>query len=334
MANLSNTRLKLFSKLLFLGFLILITSANQQKTQWGFAGHQRINEFAVYLLPQQLQHFFMEHQQELIAQAVAPDQRRYIQESEAARHYIDLDHYYQKGENPFWNLPQNWLSAIDCHGEDTLMAHGIVPWHVINMKFRLQKAFEQKNLAHILKNAAEIGHYIADAHVPLHTTQNYNGQLTNQYGIHGLWESRLVELEASQYNYWIGQASYLPSVQKAIWQAIAASHAALDSVFQFEKSCSAQIKASEKYSFEQRGNAMTKVYSKKFCQAYHTKLNGMVERRMRAAILMVSSVWYTAWVDAGQPDLNALKMNANMMQAETDTLAKKYNFKWKERSCH
>jgi hypothetical protein len=32
----------------------------------------------------------------------------------------------------------------------------------------------------------------------------------------------------------------------------------------------------------------------------------MIERRMRDAIIAVGSVWYTAWVDAGQPNLNEL----------------------------
>ena len=33
-------------------------------------------------------------------------------------------------------------------------------------------------------------------------------------------------------------------------------------------------------------------------------LSGMVERRMIAAITEVASFWYTAWVDAGQPQLD------------------------------
>ena len=32
----------------------------------------------------------------------------------------------------------------------------------------------------------------------------------------------------------------------------------------------------------------------------------MQERRMRDAILAVGSLWYTAWVDAGQPDLDKI----------------------------
>ena len=203
------------------------------------------------------------------------------------------------------------------------------------MKYRLQKAFEELNLSLVLKYAAEIGHYIADAHVPLHTTENYNGQLTNQYGIHGLWESRLIELQAENYNYWIGKAKYLPSVQKEIWAAVRASHAALDSVLKFESQASIQVGPAEKYSYEQRGSTLTKVYARKFCEVYHKSLNGMVERRLRAAIQMVSSVWYTAWVDAGQPDLSQVKLvplTKNQNQ-EQDSLLQGLS-RWKQRSCH
>jgi hypothetical protein len=335
MANSFNyTRLKQVLILLFLG-LLFTRGQTKQDASWGFAGHQRINEFAVYLLPPELQAVFMQHLLYIVSQAVAPDQRRYAVEAEAARHYIDLDHYYSKGQDPFWNLPQNWQEALDCHTEDSLQAYGIVPWHVVRMKYRLQKAFESQDLSLILKYAAEIGHYIADAHVPLHTTENYNGQLTNQYGIHGLWESRLIELQAENYNYWIGKAKYLPSVQKETWAAVKASHIALDSVLKFERHVSAQIGSAEKYSYEQRGSTLTKVYSRKFCAAYHKSLNGMVERRLRAAIQMVSSVWYTAWVDAGQPDLSKLKLEPySKTESSVEDSIQKTSSRWKQRSCH
>jgi hypothetical protein len=35
-------------------------------------------------------------------------------------------------------------------------------------------------------------------------------------------------------------------------------------------------------------------------------LNGMIERRMRLSIASIASFWYTAWVNAGQPNLHAL----------------------------
>jgi hypothetical protein len=65
------------------------------------------------------------------------------------------------------------------------MAKGIAPWWIEIMQRRLTAAFKEKEPSKILKLSAEIGHYIADAHVPLHANSNHNGQYTNQIGIHG-----------------------------------------------------------------------------------------------------------------------------------------------------
>jgi hypothetical protein len=62
---------------------------------------------------------------------------------------------------------------------------------------------------------------------------------------------------------------------------------------------------------------------------YHLRLNQMVERRLKASILGVGSMWYTAWVNAGQPDLNALintKPSAQLEQ-EKEELNEEYNKK-------
>jgi hypothetical protein len=251
--------------------------------------------------------FYKEHLEYLTDHAVDPDMRRYAVEGEAQCHYIDLDHYYKTGEDPFEIIPRKWNDAVAKFTEDTLQAYGIVPWHIQVMKFKLQKAFETKNVDLILKYSADIGHYIGDSHVPLHTTENYNGQLTGQKGIHGLWESRLVEINAEDYDYFVGKGKYIKNVLDFTWENIRGSHNALDSVLGIEKEITAIFPADRKYSFEQKGNANVSVYSREFCEIYHKRLNNMVERRLRSAILAVGSIWYTCWVDAGQPDLRKLQ---------------------------
>ena len=258
---------------------------------------------AVFTLPPEMLGFFKENIEFITDHAVDPDMRRYAVEGEAQRHYIDIDHY---GEHAFDSVPRKWDDAVVKYTEDTLQAYGIVPWHIYFMKYRLQKAFESKNIDLILKNAAEIGHYVGDAHVPLHTTENYNGQLTGQKGIHGLWESRIVELDAEEYDYFVGKAQYLSQVLDFAWDAVHASNNAVDSVLSMEKQLSDSLSADEKYTYEQRGNVIIQTYSKEFCDAYQSMMNGMVERRMRQAIISVGSIWYTAWVDAGHPDLGSL----------------------------
>ena len=309
------TRIFNWSMLFFLpifvgsySFMNLSKDNDPNEELWGFYGHKRINRVAVFTLPPEMLGFYKEHIEFLTEHSVDPDKRRYAVEGEAQRHYIDLDHFYIKGkEDPFEIMPRKWDDAVKKFSEDTLQAYGIVPWHIQVMKYRLQKAFETKNVDLILKYSSEIGHYIGDAHVPLHTTVNYNGQLTNQRGIHGFWESRLVEINAENYDYFVGKSRYVKSVLDFAWDAVKTSHLALDSVFDFEKQLTNEFPSDQKYSYEQRGNTTVLTYSTAFSDAYHLRLNGMVERRMRDAILAVGSIWYTAWVDAGQPDLTQLQ---------------------------
>jgi hypothetical protein len=288
-------------------FLSYRTPVESNKPSWGFFGHKKINRISVFTLPPQMFGFYKENIEFLTEHAVDPDKRRYAVEGEAECHYIDLDHYYKPGEDPFLILPKYWKDAVAKYTEDTLRSYGIVPWHILHMKYKLQKAFEAKNVDLILKYSSEIGHYIGDAHVPLHTTENYNGQLTGQKGIHGLWESRLVEINAENYDYFVGKATYIRDIQSFCWDAVRNSHLALDSVLRMEKELSKTFPSDRKYAYEQRGNTTISTYSREFCEAYHQLLNGMVERRLKASILAVGSVWYTAWVDAGQPDLRELQ---------------------------
>ena len=290
-----------------LPLLLSIGSRSTVQKKWGFFGHKRINRIATFTLPPEMFGFYKEHIEYLTEHAVDPDKRRYAVDGEAQRHYIDIDHYVHSGEDPFKVVPRRWKDAVAKFSEDTLQAYGIVPWHIKVMKYRLQKAFESKNVDLILKYSADIGHYIGDAHVPLHTTENYNGQLTNQKGIHGLWESRLVEINSENYDYFIGKAEYIEDMDAFVWEAVEASHRAVDSVLRIEIEVTKDFDSDRKYSFERRGNTTTSVYSYEFSQEYHRRMNGMVERRLRAAISAVGSVWYTAWVDAGQPDLSSLQ---------------------------
>ncbi len=269
---------------------------------WGFYAHERINRLAVFTLPPEMIVFYKKHIGYIEQSSVNPDRRRFAVVDEAPRHYIDLDHF---GDSALYTMPRNWAQAVEKYGEDTLKAYGVLPWHIQRMYFRLRDAFMVKDPRAILKNSAEIAHYIADAHVPLHTTKNYNGQLTGQTGIHALWESRLPELFSEEYDFFVGKAFYIADTQEAAWKAIADSHRAVDSVLTIERELSRRFGARRK-SFETKGKQTMKVYSREYAAAYHKKLSGMVERRMRACILVVGSFWYTAWVDAGQPNLRAL----------------------------
>src|SRR5699024_5534283 len=121
-----------------------------------------------------------------------------------------------------------------------------------------------------------------------------------------LWESRLPELFSKKYDFFVGKTTYLRNIQLSAWEAVIGAHVALDSVFLFERQLSLKYADGKKYGYELRGTKTVKVYSKEFSKDYHKKLKGQVERQMRAAVKMIGDVWYSCWVNAGQPNLNDL----------------------------
>lgn len=245
--------------------------------------------------------FYKPKIQYITENAVNPDRRRYAVEGEAEKHYIDLDFY---GDSALLILPKYWNDAVEKFTEDSLRMNGIGPWSAYFTFLNLTKAFETKNSAAILRLSADLGHYIGDLNVPLHTTVNYNGQLTDQVGIHGFWESRIPELQAKDYPLWVGQAEYVEKPQLAFWDAVAAAHAQVDSVLAIEKELTKSFSPDQKYSYEERNNLTVRVYSREFTEAYALALDSQIERQMKKSIKMIADFWFTAWVNAGQPDLS------------------------------
>lgn len=310
-------------KALFFFICALLTS--NIAFSWGFYAHRQINTYAVFLLPPEMLALFKPNIEFLNVHAVDPDKRRYLVSWEAPRHYIDIDHY---GGYPYSSLPRKWEDAVKKFSGDSLMKYGTVPWWIQTMLYRLTLAFKEKHQSKILKLSAEIGHYIADAHVPLHACSNHNGQLTGQHGIHGFWESRIPELLAEKHwDFFIGRARYLPDPLEFTWQRVLESAAASDSVLSIEKNLSSSFPVDRKFAFENRNGVMTRQYSSGYTIEYNRRLNDMVERRMRQSIFAVACFWYTAWVNAGQPDLKNL---ANKSFEDTDLSEfERLNAAWK-----
>ncbi len=299
-------------------FLILLLFAHPVFC-WGFYAHQKINYYAVFLLPPEMMVLYKSNISFLSEHAIDPDKRRYAVPEEGPRHYIDIDRY---GVYPYADLPRKWKEAVEKFGEDSLKQHGIVPWHIQTMLYRLTDAFKEKNYSLIMKYSAEIGHYISDAHVPLHASSNHNGQFTNQKGIHGFWESRVPELLAEkEFDFFIGKADYIQNPADFIWKRVLESALAADTVLDYERELTKKFPDDKKYAFENRNGKTIRQYSSAFTIAYNQMLDGMIERRMRQSIYAIASFWYTAWVNAGQPDLKALVTQkfteADMKEFET-----------------
>jgi hypothetical protein len=284
-------------------------------SSWGFFAHTRINHLAVFTLPPGLSRFYKANITFIGKHAVDPDKRRYSDTLEAPRHFLDVEIYAANIDS----IPFKWDDAVRKYGLVMLNKNGILPWHIQRSYYRLVDAFKERDSVKILRASAFLGHYIGDAHVPLHTTENHNGQLTNQPGIHAFWESRLPELFAGSYGFIVGKATYIDDPLHKAWEIVRHSHSLVDSTLTAEAELSAAYPKRKKYSFSERKDQVTKQYSAPYAKAYSLKMNHMVEKQMRAAILSIGSFWYSAWVDAGQPVLeNMVKVPASVLQQERE----------------
>ncbi len=271
---------------------------------WGFLVHRTVNQLAIYQLPKEMQPFFHSNMEYLVRHSVRPDQRRNSDKEEDTKHFINFEAH---GDSAAWKMPLDWNAATPRYKRDTLLKYGYVPYWVMVMKDRLTNAFRTGNKDSILFYSADMAHYIADAHVPLHTSTNYDGQLTGQKGLHSLWESAIPEIHLKEYNlYTKHKAKYLSRPDRAIWNAIRESHLLLKDLFLQEKEASKGIPDSVKYRYQTRNGKEVRSYSSTFAKAYSKRLGNTINTRLLRSSELCADFWYTCWVDAGKPDLGKL----------------------------
>ncbi len=277
---------------------------------WGVWGHNHINKAAILALPKEMGMFFYNHADFIVEESTVPDLRKYTlnDKAEVPRHYIDLEKYnYQT-----WaTMPKTIAEASARFGKDTIEKYGILPWYIQDMMAKLTTAFKNKSKTEILLLAADLGHYVADGHMPLHTTLNHNGQFTGQEGIHAFWESQLPELFGKNYNLNPGAAQYIKDVEKTTWETIDSSFLLAPKLLRIELKMKKDNPEDKQYAIGLGGKPAKNKYGQlmhayEYAHVYHELLDGMVERQMRSAVKITAGLWYTAWVNAGKPDLSGL----------------------------
>lgn len=256
---------------------------------WGFSAHKELHRISFSGLPSPLFEFCKSHQDYLISEAIAPDRRKHSDSTEAIKHYIDLDLY------------------------DSTLEHGTLPWTVSKTYNQLVHAFTNcKDTDYILKLMVDLGHYVGDAHVPLHTTSNYNGQLSGQTGIHALWETHVYELQRPTWQARKINTFYIGDVEAWIWDIIYSSNELVEEVLSKEQ----HLRSSglNTMGYRTRGRTLDLLPTPEFCSAFSQSMGSMVEHRFYQSADNISSAWYSAWIDAGSPPLECLDSNRELTQ--------------------
>lgn len=311
--------------------LIAFIAISIGSSSWDSWGHKHISHSAVFTLPNEMRGFYFNHIDFLTEASVVPDLRKSLLNDryEGPRHYVDVELFNGLSVQDF---PLTTKEAFSVYDSSFLTKTGYLPWYIQNLYEKLTVAFKKRNKSEILFLSAEICHYIADGFMPLHTSENHNGQLTGQTGVHALWESVLPPMFGNSYNFSTQPATYIDNVPKRTMEIVEESHALVPVLLAAEQRVRDSFSKKNMFKKDKQGNLIkrynTPVYSDEYAALFHKELNGMVELQLKLAIKETGNFWYTAWVDAGKPSLRDLD-NKSLTRQNRKILQKNYKA-WKE----
>jgi hypothetical protein len=132
-------------------------------------------------------------------------------------------------------------------------------------------------------------------------------------------------MEITNYNLYTNHtATYLNNPHQAVWQAVRKANSLLPVVFMKEKEVSKQFPDSVKYKIVQKYCKNLKYYTDVFAAAYGNALKPTINQQLISSASLVADFWYTAWVDAGKPNLTKL-LHQGFTKEDAGRLEKQMN---------
>jgi hypothetical protein len=279
------------NKLIIFSLIIVIISSFKLSFAWGNKAHRLVNIRAIEMLPEEMN--LMKEWKDYIGEhASDPDIRRDngTDTTEWPKHFIDIDFY---SEFVAGKMIYDKDELISHYSAETVTKMGLLPWAALEAYNKLVQSFKEKNRDKVLIFAADLGHYVADGHQPFHTMLNYDGQLTDQKGIHGRYESEMV-------NRYIDQISNSLTTREVKYVA-----EPLEYIFDFLTASnfhSPVIFTADKTSFAQAGSHGSEDYYKLLW--FRTK--HLTIDQLSDAAGALASLIFSAWIDAGKPLLEGM----------------------------
>lgn len=194
---------------------------------WGGSGHSYISGKSSTFFAQDMLNY-ADWETELTSHASDADDRKNWDATEAPKHYINFEKFTSFMTTG--RVVQTVDSANSVYGSSFLNTNGYLPWATVTCYENLVDAFSRNDMTDIIYYAGDIGHYAADGHMPLHLTENYNGQLTNQTGVHSRIESTMISNYLSQISITPGHAVYITDVNSYIFSYCYRNFAYVDSL--------------------------------------------------------------------------------------------------------
>jgi hypothetical protein len=271
---------------------LLIVARPAPAEAWGHDAHQFIMDRAIALLPDAIRPFFEKHRAPVVERAVDPDTWRtagFV--DEPPNHFVDID-WEGYGPYPFKGLPRDYTAAVAKFGRAKILENGTLPWRVEEYFGNLQRAFEaygkrphRGTAFDIVLLSAAMCHYVGDAHQPFHSVISYDGQATNQRGIHARFETELFDRYRAK----------LTIAPKPIAPIAMPRDFIFDTLIEGTTFTKAILAA------DLKALGRTDVYDDRYFDVFLAETKPILERRLNEAIAATAAMLTGAWEAAGKP---------------------------------
>ncbi len=249
---------------------------------WGSTGHSYINRHAVEHLPASMQSWKLE-KEFFAAHGSDADYRKGSDPTEGPKHYIDLE-LYANSEN----LSDDLDSLRAAVGQTTLDKNGILPWATRIAYDSLVAQLRRNDWEKAKLTASDIGHYVGDGHQPLHNTDNYNGQLTGNTGIHSRYETSMINAYQGELTVAPHEVRYIGDVFAFSLANSIAANAWVDSIMIADDSAKALS------GWNGSGTPPPSYYEVLWRMTRHFTVD-----QIQHATEALADLWYSAALDAG-----------------------------------
>jgi len=279
-------------------FLLLFSSLFAQNKKWGGDTHHYINEHAVHYLPAEMS-FFQDQRDFLQQHSSDPDR----DQLPGFYHYIDIDYYPEFFTR---TLPHNMDSLISLYNRSIVENNGTIPWVIEEWTDSLSTLMATGQWDDVWQVAAELGHYVADSHQPLHLTINYNGQYSGNDGIHSRYETHMIFPHLSQLPLSQEKGIYWPTIIDSVFLYIEEIYPHVDKILSADDSASNEDPN----------------YGTVYYDILWQELEQLTTTSIHKAITDIASLWRTAWENAGSP--SPLSITSDDQNPKTTYLANNY----------
>ncbi len=267
--------------MLLLSVAVVLGSLPPPTAAWEQRARGLVTRRAVDSLPYPLRAFFETHSSSIVRFATDPSLWG-TEPMQPEGSYIRLDNY---GRYPFAELPRDYNDAVRKFGRRKVMENGLLPWQVGTYSLKLEEAFRNQRWDQVQLYAGILSYYIAEAHDPFNTT----GQLSNQLGVDQRYTRSLVERYQMFFIIRPGGAFKIDDPTGYAFSMVIGAHTWVDNILLADS----------------QARAGKVDYNDDYYDAFYGAIGAVLILQLTTASHNVGAYWYSAWVNAGSPDLPA-----------------------------